>query len=255
MRFRDILGFAGESFKTRKVRTALTTLGIVIGIATIILLTGLSQSYDQNLTNTMEKTFPTRTMFVFPNSGPKITPIPLYQNESQNFEVIQHVTMAFPVIQYYGMVDFDNTWYYPILGVDLNKFGQVFPAFKAENGSLPASGEDQFVIGSRVHDPYGNVSTLLELNQNLTISWYDTSRTDSGFSSILENCSAPVGAILKEVGPSFNYWAMSDSDIYLPIATAARVFNTTRSNYFIVQLDNGDSATVDAAKPANSHPV
>ena len=65
----DVLGYSFSAIKLRKLRAALTTLGVVIGIAAIVALMSITQGLQSALTGQLEGGFAADTVIVIPNTA------------------------------------------------------------------------------------------------------------------------------------------------------------------------------------------
>ena len=78
MKSRDTLGYSFSAIRLRKLRSGLTTLGIVIGIAAIVALLSFTQGFQVTMTAQFQEGFATDTLVVsaggafggFPGSPP-----------------------------------------------------------------------------------------------------------------------------------------------------------------------------------------
>jgi ABC-type antimicrobial peptide transport system permease subunit len=68
MRRKRILALAWENMKQRKLRTSLTTLGVVIGITAIISLASLGEGFRATVKHRMEQGFELDVLTVIPGS-------------------------------------------------------------------------------------------------------------------------------------------------------------------------------------------
>jgi ABC-type antimicrobial peptide transport system permease subunit len=69
MKARDIFGYSFSAIKLRKLRAALTTLGVIIGIAAIVALLSITQGLQTTITNQLEKGLAADTLLVVPGSS------------------------------------------------------------------------------------------------------------------------------------------------------------------------------------------
>ena len=53
MKTYDVLGYSFSAIKLRKLRAALTTLGVIIGIAAIVALLSITQGLQATITNSL----------------------------------------------------------------------------------------------------------------------------------------------------------------------------------------------------------
>src|SRR5215510_1557104 len=66
--WREILALAFDTLRTNKARSALTVLGVIIGITAIVGMTSLIRGFDQSLRDTIRQLGP-NTIFVAKFSG------------------------------------------------------------------------------------------------------------------------------------------------------------------------------------------
>jgi len=69
MRAIDIFGYSFSAIKLRKLRAALTTLGVVIGIAAIVALLSITQGLQVTLTSQLNQGLSANTLIVTPGTG------------------------------------------------------------------------------------------------------------------------------------------------------------------------------------------
>ena len=65
----DIFGYSFSAIKLRKLRAALTTLGVVIGIAAIVALLSITQGLQATITGQLNQGLSANTLIVTPSSG------------------------------------------------------------------------------------------------------------------------------------------------------------------------------------------
>ncbi len=69
MRTVDIFGYSFSSINLRKLRAALTILGVVIGIAAIVALLSITQGLQSTITTQLQKGLSTNTLIVTPGQN------------------------------------------------------------------------------------------------------------------------------------------------------------------------------------------
>src|SRR5512138_2820710 len=69
MKTRDIFSYSFSAIKLRKLRAALTILGVVIGIAAIVSLLSITQGLEYTISNQLSQGLATNTLIVTTNSG------------------------------------------------------------------------------------------------------------------------------------------------------------------------------------------
>jgi len=255
MKATDVFSYASSAIKLRKLRAGLTTLGVVIGIAAIVALLSLGQGFQDSITQQFEKGFATDTLIVSPRSfgiGAAASN-PLFVNDIQNLTQIENVTMAMPVILRPCYVNATGrTYLVQVTGVDFAEYAEIYNStFVASEGTIPYSNppNNTTVIGARVHDPAQNGTILVDLNDNLEVTW--TNYTVAGGIPVAQNKTyvGDVSAVLNEVG-GFSFGGPSDLGIYVPLSQAEGFFGTDQCDLIIVQLTNSDNATITGVSDA-----
>jgi putative ABC transport system permease protein len=69
MKTSDIFGYSFSAIKLRKLRAALTTLGVIIGIAAIVALLSITQGLQATITGQLNQGLSANTLIVTPGSG------------------------------------------------------------------------------------------------------------------------------------------------------------------------------------------
>jgi len=69
MKTYDIFGYSFSAIKLRKLRAALTTLGVIIGIAAIVALLSITQGLQASITNDLNRGLSSNTLIVVPGSN------------------------------------------------------------------------------------------------------------------------------------------------------------------------------------------
>ncbi|KKM18397.1 hypothetical protein LCGC14_1666090 [marine sediment metagenome] len=245
MRFSDILRFSGKTLTSRKKQTALTALGILIGIAAIISLLSMSEGFKANIDEQFQENFSTDTLIVttlqgFMRRDPAIESIDLYLNNTINFESIEHVEIIMPVIQKQCSIEgLDGS--HTIYGLNFEKYAAIFPTFSEEFGIIPTDeNSTEFVIGFNYYNPWDNGTTLYNVGDNITITW-----RNSVFSPV-EQYKSNISAILYKIGGgAATFGSPSDDGIYIQLNTAIDIFDTEEVNRFIIKLNDDSDAVIN----------
>jgi putative ABC transport system permease protein len=240
----DVFSYAFSAIRLRKLRSGLTTLGVIIGIAAIVALLSLGQGFQNSITEEFQKGFATNTLIVTPRSfglTGTSSSNPLFIRDIQNITMIENVTSAMALIQRPCYVNASGkTYYLQVTGVDFAQFGEFYTTtFVAAQGSIPYSNapNDTIVIGARIQDPGQNGTIFVALNDKLDISWTNF----TAFQNV--TYVGTVSAILDPIG-GFSVGGPSDSGVYIPLTWAENFFATDQCDVIIVQLANSDNATV-----------
>jgi len=288
MKTRDILGYSFSAIKLRKLRAALTTLGVIIGIAAIVALLSITQGLQANISSQLNKGLSANTLIVLPGnnalggigstsgntgsgsfgsrggsgagngfslggSSAGSSGFSLYVNYTSEIDALSpDINSSTAVIQRAGFIDTgtmnDSV---NIYGVDFSQYAQQYPTtFVAASGTIPTNPNDnQIVVGTRVNDPGENGTLLFNPGDTVTIVW-----TNATFLPVVnETYTAKVSGVLQKIG-GFGAAGPSDTGVYMPLNKAESFFGTNHCDYIIVQLKNSDNATItNVSKAISDH--
>jgi putative ABC transport system permease protein len=250
MKAKDAIGYSFSAIRLRKLRSGLTTLGIVIGIAAIVALLSFTQGFQVSITNQFQEGFATDTIVVsaggqFQMPGAGSPDFALYVNDTASIREIEGVDMAAAVVSGRGSISSNETSLdTTISGVNYTEYESLYPTtFYAELGEIPSSPANNcVVIGQSIHDPWNNGTIFAELGDNLVITY----AVRDNITTHVNNITVTVVAILGEIGGTNFGGGPSDSGIYLPLETAVAFFESDKASSIIVQLVSDDSTTIDA---------
>ncbi len=249
MKIRDTLSYSFGAIRLRKVRSGLTTLGIVIGIAAIVALMSFTEGFEVAITGQFQEGFSTDTVTVSAGSGSAFggfggetdSDFVLYANDTELLNELDGVTESAATLSKSVTVEFEN--YDRILsmtGVDFQLYADLYSTFTAEVGEIPENpSNESAVIGYNIYDPYGNGTLSVEVGDSLNV--YYTVR--NGTELVPINISVTVVGVLEEIG-SFGF-GPSDSGIYIPIETAIDYYDTEEVSQIVVKLESDDDAFIE----------
>ena len=261
----DIFGYAFSAIKLRKLRAALTTLGVVIGIAAIVALLSITQGLQASITNQLQQGLSTNTLIVTPgvsalgqatsgggaggrgiNLGGSSTSnsgFNLYVNYTDQINALSpDIEGSFAVIQRSGYVEAGGVnSSVTIYGVDFNQYAQQYSkTFVAASGTIPLSPtNNETVVGTRVNNPGQNGTLLFSAGDNIGIVWSNATTLPV----VNETYTAQVSAVLQKIG-GFGIGGPSDTGVYIPLSKAESFFGTDQCDMIIVQLKSSDNATI-----------
>ena len=268
----DIFGYSFSAIKLRKLRAALTILGVVIGIAAIVALLSITQGLQATITTQLQQGLSTNTLIVTPGqsalgqatsgssggvggagaggrgfnlggSGTGNSGFNLYVNYTDQIDALSpDIVGSFAVIQRSGYVDAGGVnSSVTIYGVDFSQYAQQYSkTFVAASGTIPLSPTDnETVVGSRVNDPGQNGTLLFGAGDDIGIIWTN----GTTLPVVNETYTAQVSAVLQRVG-GFGVGGPSDTGVYIPLSQAESFFGTDQCDMIIVQLKSSDNATV-----------
>ena len=251
MKTKDTLGYSFSAIRLRKLRSGLTTLGIVIGIAAIVALLSFTQGFQVSITTQFQEGFATDTLVVsagglFQMPGvDDSSDFALYVNDTSSIEEIVGVDIATAIASGRGSLTIDNSSIdVTISGVNYTEYNTLYSTtFVAEIGEIPTEPtNDSVVIGSAVYNPWDNGTLFAEVGDELVITYLVR---DNGMSHE-NNITVTVAGILGEIGGTSFGGGPSDSGVYLTLNTALSLFESDTVSSIVVQLVSDDAATIDA---------
>ena len=271
----DIFGYSFSAIRLRKLRAALTTLGVIIGIAAIVALLSITQGLQATITNSLQQGLATNTLIVtsgtsalgtatssgeggglgargqggagaglgLGGSSSSGSGFNLYVNYTDQIDSLSpDIVSSFAVIQRSGYVETNNlNSTVTVYGVDFSKYAQQYSkTFIAASGTIPLNpSANQIVVGSRVNDPGQNGTLLFNSGDDVGIVWTNATTLPV----INETYTAQVSGVLARVG-GFGIGGPSDDGVYIPLTQAESFFGTTQCDTIIVQLKSSDNATI-----------
>jgi len=272
----DIFGYSFSAIKLRKLRAALTTLGVVIGIAAIVALLSITQGLQTTITNQLQQGLSANTLIVTPGSGGVLggggggagagggfggggggtsdnSGFKLYVNYTSEIDALSpDIDTSFAVISRGGYVLTDNlNRTVTIYGVDFNQYSQAYSTtFVATNGTIPTNPfENDAVVGTRVNQPGQNGTIFFGAGNTINITWTNA----TVLPPVNETYIANVAAVLQKIG-GFGLGGPSDTGVYIPIDKAQSFFVTDQADTIIVKLKNSDNATItNVSKAITEH--
>jgi putative ABC transport system permease protein len=270
MKTYDIFGYSFSAIKLRKLRAALTTLGVVIGIAAIVALLSITQGLEATINTQLNQGLSGNTLIVTPGSSGILSGgspgggagqalgggssdnsgFKLYVNYTDQIDAISpNIQTSFAVISRSGYVQAPNgslTRAVTIYGVDYNEYYHAYPTFTAATGYIPTNPSDyDSVVGTRVNDPRQNGTTYFTAGDDINIVWTNATYLPP----LNETYVANVTGVLQKIG-GFGLGGPSDTGVYIPLAQAENFFGTDQADMIIVKLTSSDPAVINATSQA-----
>jgi putative ABC transport system permease protein len=249
MRTRDTLGYSFSAIRLRKLRSGLTTLGIVIGITAIVALLSFTQGFQVSITNQFQEGFATNTLVVsagglFQTPGSTGSDFTLYVNDTQSISEIEGVNLAVAIVSGHGSIESNNTSLSLTMdGVNYTEYKSLYPTtFVADQGVIsdtPAN--DSVVIGASINDPWNNGTLFAQVGDKLVISY----TVHDGGSTHVNNLTVTVVGILGNIGGTSFGGGPRDSGVYMPLETAMNFFESDVASSIVVRLVSDDSTTIN----------
>jgi len=241
MRLKRIFSMAWENMKLRKLRTFLTTLGVVIGITAIIALASLGEGFRMSITERMEQGFELDALTVIPGSlFAGMMPQRFTDTDVENISRIANVSVVTQVMQIGNVTLYNGDGEvraFVAAAVNFTEFQQVFPdRFIFEEGGMPKQIEnDTLIIGHKVNHPNETESAFVHPNDEVTM----TVRIFTFF----KNYNFTIAGTLQKTGTpgltNFDYW------VFMPLDTARKIYGTNSSDLIFVKVSDPEfSGTV-----------
>lgn len=265
----DIFGYSFNAIKLRKLRAALTTLGVIIGIAAIVALLSITQGLQATITTQLNQGLSADTLIVTAGGGSggglggggggglggglsgqsDNSGFTLNVNYTQDINALSpDIENSIAIISRSGYIVSDNlNRSVTIYGVDYATYQAIYSnTFKAENGSIPTTpSDDAIVVGTRVNQPGQNGTIFFSTGDRINVTWTNA----TVLPLVNETYSAEVQGVLGKIG-GFGIGGPSDTGVYIPLEKAESFFNTTQCDMIIVKLKSSDSATIDSVSKA-----
>ncbi|MGC8969942.1 MAG: ABC transporter permease [Conexivisphaera sp.] len=211
----DALAFALKALRDRKIRSALTIVGIMIGPAAVIGITSLTGGYSAQITSQLLK-LGTNTVLVTPSSGYTLT-----QRDVQLISSIPGVAGAYPFYEVPAYIETPaGREAVNVVAIDPQGLVRTLPGLQLMAGSLPPpTGAPEAVLGYYVANPQ---NTLMPRYSVGGVIHLDVT-TPGGVVSK----SFLISGVFREVGPTFI--ADLDQSVFVPLAAGREL---TGSPYY-----------------------
>ncbi len=267
MRVRDIFSYSYSAIKLRKLRAALTTLGVIIGIAAIVALLSITTGLQTTITGQLERSLAADTLIVVPGSsalggggggggfggalgGEGTSNVPMYLNYTTTIDSLStSINSSLAIIQKTGYIQNGSglARQVSLYGVDFEQYANFYPTtFVTASGTIPTNpANDTVVIGARISDPRLNGTIFIHAGDTGNITW--TNNTIVPFKN--ETYLGHVSGVLGTIG-GFGIGGPSDTGVYLPLSQAESFFGTDEVDMIIVKLTSSDPNVINATSTA-----
>jgi putative ABC transport system permease protein len=266
----DIFGYSFSAIKLRKLRAALTTLGVVIGIAAIVALLSITQGLQATITGQLNQGLSANTLIVTPGNGGALpgaggaggggggfggggggfgggttdnSGFKLYVNYTNEINTLSpDIDTSIAVISRGGFIQTDTlNRSVTIYGVDFNEYSKLYSTtFVAASGTIPTGpSENDVVVGTRVNQPGQNGTTFFGPSDKINVTWTNA----TVLPPVNETYTANVAGVLQKIG-GFGLGGPSDTGVYIPVDKAQSFLGTDQADMIIVQLKSSDNATI-----------
>ena len=212
MRKRSIVSMGFSALSQRKTRTGLTTLGIVVGIMTIVAISSLSGGFQTQITGMLSSGFEADVVTVSSGGFLGGGGITLTQQNVQNISGRSGVVVATGVAEqrvtiFNGGENANATLY----GVNFTEFFKVYPdKLIFANGSLPSPVNNNTLILGYSDKPIARVG------QNVSVQFFINPFVRN------KNFTFQVAGIFQKVG--FAGTTIIDGGAFIPLDTLQAIF-------------------------------
>jgi len=235
MKLPDILYLAFAALKSRKLRTSLTILGMVIGPALYVAAIASTQGFGEVLTGRLQSLGANVVQLMpMPRSGIEFTD-KIIQKMSRIEDVaavapIYSISMAIVKIKGKTIeLTPGGEGTYRIIAVDLDLLDKIFQGLEIQEGESSGAGRYIAVIGSKVAKP--DRSDLPEVNIGDLITIEAT--TGRGETRMI---TVKVVGILKQYGQGLFF--NPDMTIFIPLKAGSKLTGTsTYSQVLVIAKD------------------
>ncbi len=225
MTFRDGLSLALSGLVSNKLRAALTMLGVIIGVAAVIVLVAIGQGASSLVTSRIE-TLGTNVLFVSPAGG---TPFPVTES-SLVAHTLPYSDLVVPEmaagakistlsVQGSGSIDGTTASYLQLGGISLATGHFLTPFEVAQDQHVAVLGANQTASLFGGQNPVG--SSILVMGQQFQV----------------------VGA-LNAVGQGPG--ASQDNEIFIPITVAQTLLSTNQLSQLVIKAASPGQANLAA---------
>ncbi|MEM3387232.1 MAG: ABC transporter permease [Nitrososphaerales archaeon] len=167
MLLRDILKFSFDALRERKLRAALTILGIAIGPAAIVALIGATEGLSHSVSAQFDKMGVTTIQVMPVGRGFTFTDVEV--NTIRNIKGVKEILPYYRVnsILQYGGTNIQAA----VVSINLEKLSILFPDITIIEGSMPQSSDmTAALIGYRLAKPPDTETPPISLYQVITAS-------------------------------------------------------------------------------------
>jgi len=250
MKALDIFSYAWGGIRLRKLRAALTTLGVVIGIAAIVALLSLGEGFRVEMTSQFERGFALDVLTVTAGRGFGFgmgggsSEFYLIVNNTQAINKVEGVKLSTAITSKSVSISSAGiTRTVSAVGVNFTEYSEIYSTmFLAGNGSIPLNpANDTIILGARIADPWKNGTIFAKVGDDINLTW----TTGPITKPIIKSYVFHVAAVLGEIG-GFGIGGPSDNQVYIPISTAQAIFETDQVNQILIQLVDSSQTTIDS---------
>ena len=239
MNLRESFRIARRAIGANKVRAGLTMLGVIIGVAAVILLVAIGQGVQTSITGQLEG-LGSNLMFVIPakvdtagggGPGGGTSTKPWHQEDVVYLQQrLSSDVLVVPIIQTPATAKFGNKILQSTLAAATDQGTQVFNATLASGRHYNRA---EYAAGSRV----------VALGSSATSQLFPNTNALGKTVSINGQPFTVIGTYVAQGG---GFGGSSDNRLYIPVSTAQKLLGTTNISTVVVKAPTAGS--VEAVK-------
>ncbi len=235
-----------ESLKERKVRTTLTSLGIIIGITAIVALIGVGEGLRVSAISTFESAgvnvitvLPyesTREMREGRMMTRRVSPIKLTLNDLSKIKRIKGVKLVTPVLISTAVLEKGREQVgAAIIGINFNHLTEFYPSLELESGTLPRRSSRVALVGYYI--AHGEKKDFVKSGDRFKILF------ENGETGLFR-----VSGVLNKSG-IFSILGTIDNQVFIPFNEARKTLKTKKeiSSIYVLVEDPGEVDKVSLA--------
>lgn len=235
MKFRNILGLSFTNMRRRKTRTALTTLGIVVGIMAVVSISALSGGFEAQVTAQLTEGLDMDILTILPGGGilggGGLTTFHI--NDTNSIQNITGVEATLPFSQSGTTVfnETDGTLDTRLVGLNFTDLEAVYGhRLTFSSGDYPAPDENETCVIGYLEDPIATAGDNVSIQVLVRV----------GMGFVYVNYSFIVSGVFEEAGSSG--MLPFDRSVFIPLDTFQSIFNTENIDSILVRVTDPSQA-------------
>jgi putative ABC transport system permease protein len=245
MKTRDLTDLAIRNLREDILRNTLTTLGVAVGVASLVAMLSLGVGLQQLASKRLSQSGLFDTIFVTPKNNfrgmgrpqpraaePNTPPRPLDEDARQQLEKLPNVIEVYPQIRFFTEVRFNNKPFATVVGgmPDSSRNSGAFDGMQGHFFSSPSANEAilQIEFAKDLSEKPGSL-----VGQELTLRYAErqpirstgnvsasSAESSSGFSVVPKELKLRIIGIV-ETEPAAGYGGYGNARLLIPLSTAS----------------------------------
>jgi putative ABC transport system permease protein len=237
MRTRRVLGMAWTNLKRRKVRAALTALGIVVGIMAMVSISALGGGFQSQIAGQLTSGLEADILTVMPGGSLFGSGLSyLTENDSQYIANVTGVQATMPLLQRSATMYNQNNDSVGtrLIGVNITTLWEIYShRLTFSSGGLPSPSVNNSAILGYLSTPFAQVG------DNITVKVFIPS---GGGPPTSKNFTFVVSGLLDKTG--FSGFMPFDRSLFIWLNTSETIFQTQQLDVITVKI--ADPSQADA---------